>query len=83
MAVKAIKRWTQYRDWEQLDLVLDVEQLCAVLRISEPTALKLLQSGEIPGWQVARRWKISRDALRAKLEGKTDGGEVNPLCSTG
>lgn len=70
MAVKAIKKWTHYRNWDQLDLVLDVEQVCAVLQITEPTALKLLKSGEIPGWQVARRWKISRDALRAKLEGK-------------
>ena len=71
MGIKSIKKWTPYRDWEQLDLVLDVEQLCAVLRITEPTALKLLQSGEIPGWQIARRWRISRDALRAKLEGRT------------
>ena len=70
MAIKSIKKWTPYRDWGQLDLVLDVEQLCAVLRITEPTALKLLQSGEIPGWQIARRWRISRDALRAKLEGR-------------
>lgn len=70
MAIKSIKKWTPYRDWDQLDLVLDVEQLCAVLRITEPTALKLLQSGEIPGWQIARRWRISRDALRAKLEGR-------------
>lgn len=70
MGIKSIKKWTPYRDWEQLDLVLDVEQLCAVMRITEPTALKLLQSGEIPGWQIARRWRISRDALRAKLEGR-------------
>lgn len=76
MGIKSIKKWTPYREWDQLDLVLDVEQLCAVLRITEPTALKLLQSGEIPGWQIARRWRISRDALRAKLEGRPADGQA-------
>lgn len=76
MGIKSIKKWTPYRDWEQLDLVLDVEQLCVVLRITEPTALKLLQSGEIPGWQIARRWRISREALRAKLEGRPADGQA-------
>jgi excisionase family DNA binding protein len=76
VGIKSIKKWTPYREWDQLDLVLDVEQLCAVLRITEPTALKLLQSGEIPGWQIARRWRISRDALRAKLEGRPADGQA-------
>ncbi len=39
MALKAIKKWTPYRDWAQLDLILTVEQVCAVLRISKPTCL--------------------------------------------
>lgn len=65
--MKAIKKWTPYRDWEQLDLILTVEQVCAVLRISKPTALKLLQAGELPGAKFAGQWRIDRDALRDYL----------------
>lgn len=67
MAVKALQKWTPYRDWEALDLVLDLDQLCGVLRISRPTAVELLQSGELPGVRIGAQWRISRDALRAKL----------------
>ena len=69
MAVKALKKWTPYTDWEQLDLVLDVAQLCAVLRITEPTALKLLKNGEIPAAKIGTQWRISRDALQGYLAG--------------
>lgn len=83
MAVKAIKRWTAYRNWEQLDVVLNIEQVCAILRISRPTAIKLMTQGEIPARKVGLQWRISRDALRRYLEGDPDGGEVQALCSTG
>ena len=65
--VKALKRWTPYRDWNELDVVLTLEQVCAILRITEPTARKLLRSGEIPGVQLGTQWRISRDALRQVL----------------
>ena len=67
MAIKSIKRWTPYSDWEKLDLALDISQVCAILRISRPTCVKLLQSGELPGTKVAAQWRVSRDALRAYL----------------
>jgi len=73
MAVKAIKKWTPYRDWEQLDVVLTVEQVCAVLRISRPTCVKLLQSGALPGAKIAGQWRIDRDALRDCLR---EGGDA-------
>lgn len=72
MALKAIKKWTPYRDWAQLDLTLTVEQVCAVLRISKPTCLKILQSGELPGTKVCGSWRISKDVLREYLQETTD-----------
>lgn len=69
MAVKAIRRWTSFKDWAALDVVLNMEQVCGILRISRPTAIKLLQSGELPGVKVCGTWRVDRDALRAYLQG--------------
>lgn len=38
--------------------VLDMYELCCFLNISEPTARKLLENGEIKGKKVGRQWRI-------------------------
>ena len=47
---------------EQIEL-LTIEQLCQVLQIGKNTAYKLIQSGDIKGFRVGRRWKIPRDSI--------------------
>lgn len=68
----AVKRWTRITDWDDVDLVLDVSGLMALLRISETTALGLLKSGEIPGSKVGKSWRISKDAVMRWIERKED-----------
>lgn len=70
MALKAIKTWTPCRSWDQFDLVLTVEQVMLIMRMSKPTVLKLLGDGTIPAQKIGNKWYISRDALRRFLEGK-------------
>ena len=43
--------------------VLDIKDMCKVLRIGRKTAYKLLQNGQIPYRKIGRNYKIRKDAL--------------------
>lgn len=44
--------------------ILTLNETCSYLRVSRPTLVKLLKSGEIKSFKVGRRvWKISRSDL--------------------
>lgn len=49
--------------------VLTLKETAALLRVSEPTVRKKLLSGEIPGRQVGRQWRVRSDALDYYLRG--------------
>lgn len=65
---KATIKWTQWTDWDALPVLLTVEEVCAVLKISETTALKLLNNGDIPACKMAGQWRISKNSLRDTVE---------------
>ena len=67
----AVKRWTRVTAWEDVDLVLDVDGLMALLRISQTTALALLNSREIPAQKAGKGWRINKDNVRRWLDGKS------------
>lgn len=46
-----------YRD------VLDIKDLCSILRISRRTAYRLLQNGEISCLKIGRRYKIPKESV--------------------
>jgi excisionase family DNA binding protein len=48
--------------------VLTLKELRSVLKISEKTILKLLNSGEIKGKKVAGRWRVLRSELYKYLQ---------------
>lgn len=48
--------------------VLDIKDMCKVLRIGRKTAYKLLQTGQIPYRKIGRNYKIRKDALITYLE---------------
>lgn len=45
------------------DDVLEIKDLCAILKIGRKTAYKLLQDGDIPHRRIGRVYKIPKDAL--------------------
>lgn len=45
------------------DDVLEIKDLCAILKIGRKTAYKLLQDGDIPYRRIGRVYKIPKDAL--------------------
>lgn len=48
--------------------VLDIKDMCKVLRIGRKTAYKLLQNDQIPYRKIGRNYKIRKDALITYLE---------------
>lgn len=51
------------------DPVLNIDQVCAVLAVSRPTLMAMIEAGEAPPFfRVGRRRKITASALRAWIE---------------
>lgn len=48
--------------------VLDIKDMCQILRIGRKTAYKLLQTGEIPYRKIGRNYKIRKEAIINYLE---------------
>lgn len=48
--------------------VLDIKDMCKVLRIGRKTAYRLLQDGQIPYRKIGRNYKIRKDAVITYLE---------------
>lgn len=67
MATKAVKRWTEYTGWNELPVLLTMTDVCAVMKISEPTALKMILSGELPGVKKGAAWYVEKEALRQAM----------------
>lgn len=43
--------------------VLEVKDICSILRIGRKTTYQLLQSGAIPSRRIGRNYKIRKDAI--------------------
>lgn len=69
MSNKGMKmKWkNEYTDWGDLPLIISVNELCVLLRISKPTALKLLDSNKIKAKKTENRWFISKEAVKKYL----------------
>jgi excisionase family DNA binding protein len=54
------------------DVVLDVSEAAALLRVSTKTLTKLAREHRIPGRKVGREWRFSSDALVRYLAGSAE-----------
>jgi len=43
--------------------ILELEDLCDILKIGRSVSYRLLRSGDIPGFKIGRVWKIPREGL--------------------
>ena len=57
-----------YVSYDDIPLIMTVEDLMPILLIGRNTAYDLVRSGEIKSIRVGRQIRISRDALIAFLE---------------
>lgn len=69
--IKTIQHYKKGR-WKSIMLgqypdILDIEDLCEVLRIGKNQAYSLLHTGQIGSFRIGRVWKIPKIALEAYL----------------
>lgn len=50
-------------DWDELGVVLTVEQAAEVLQLHFTTVKRLLKQGKLPGRKVGRQWRINKTDL--------------------
>lgn len=49
--------------FDNYDDILTLEQLTEILAIGRNTAYRLLQSGELKGFLLGNKWRVTRQAL--------------------
>lgn len=49
---------------------LTVKEASSLLRLTEVTIYRMLESGVLPGTQIGRVWRIDREELEKKLKQK-------------
>ncbi len=50
------------------DAILTIPEVAALLRISEKSAYKLAQAGELPAFKVGNQWRLRRVELDAWID---------------
>ena len=48
--------------------ILTIDELAKYLKVGKTTLYRLAQEGKIPGQQVGKHWRFSRDAIDRWLE---------------
>ena len=58
-----------YVNWGQVPVVLNVSDVCIILRVSDRTVRNLLTAGKLKGRQTDGKWLITKDNLLKFLDG--------------
>lgn len=70
----------QYTEWSKVPLVLNTVQAGLLLQMTPDHLSRLCRSGAVPAMQLGTEWRISREAIREKLNGKpTDDQKLEAL----
>lgn len=56
--MRTAKYSKQYINLADVPSLMRLDEACCLLRMSRPTLLKLLQSGEVKGQKIGREWRI-------------------------
>jgi len=54
--------------FEDYSDILDVKDICSILRIGKKTAYRLLQTGEIPCRKIGRNYKVTKKSIIQYLD---------------
>ena len=57
------------------DQVMSTEEICKYLKLSRPTVLRLLHSGELRGAKVGAQWRILKSEVDAYLRGESGSSD--------
>lgn len=63
----AMKYTKTYVEWSQVPLVLNVSEVCILLRVSDATIRNMLKKGRLKGCQNDGKWFITKDSVQQFL----------------
>ncbi len=63
------KKFTYYRDWEQMPLALRSDEVAVLLGENVQTIRKFVREGSIPGAKIGKKWYFERDTVKRIIEG--------------
>jgi excisionase family DNA binding protein len=63
--------------------LLTVKEVAALLRVSAQTLYKMLDNGEIPAVKVGSQWRFDRDRIRDWLQQRSSEGSAGSDSVTG
>lgn len=62
------KKITYIRDWDELPILLTIDECAAVLSCTYESVRLLVKSGKIPGVKIGKGWRVEKSALRKMFE---------------
>jgi excisionase family DNA binding protein len=64
-----------FSNWDEVPLLLTVEEVAGLLRLHQNSVKRLLREGKLAGIKAGRAWRIRREALLAFLNAGGVGEE--------
>lgn len=58
------KKVIYYRDWDELPIILTLEQVAILLNITFATASRWARAGKIPAVKVVDEWRVEKQAIQ-------------------
>lgn len=59
-----------YYDWNRVPLMLTIDQAAVLIQITPEHLRTLCRKGIVPAMQLGQEWRISRDVVRERLNGR-------------
>lgn len=53
-----------FTDWDRMPVLLQMEQVCCLLKCADVTVVKHINLGHFKGNKLGKRWMIDRDSVR-------------------
>jgi len=69
--IESTRKWLEILARERPlseDVILTISEVAALLRISEKSAYKLAQAGDLPAFKVGNQWRFRRSELDAWID---------------
>lgn len=77
----AKKKVLYYRDWDELPVLLRLEECAVILDTSYETVRKWATSGKIPAVKIADIWRVDKRKLQALFENNQDAAIIKAFDS--
>ena len=64
------KQRNAFYDWSRVPLMMTIDQAAVLIQITPEHLRTLCRKGIVPAMQLGQEWRISRDVVRERLNGR-------------